>query len=175
MKHVNKAVSLLLALAMLCAAFIPGAMADASGWRILDSQQIQDENGDDYLQVWFATDEKISKRKAIYKYGGIDLDEEDFSDIEGIGYIFVVDDTNHYSVAARGADPETIIAGAINSMSNWDSVAFVGVREEDMAVTPEFSSKGSWENNYQKAFNGRASGASAREYKIGRASCRERV
>lgn len=164
MNRVKKAVSFLMILVMFCAAVIPAAMADAAGWRILESQQIENADGDDYLDVWFTTDEQISKGMAIYKYGGITLPEEDLNDMVGIGYIFVVDDTAHYSGTAKNIDPETIIAGAIDKMSQWDSVAFIGVREADLGATPEFSAKGSWEKNYKKTFNERPAGTSAREY-----------
>ena len=161
MNRVKKAVSFLMILVMFCAAVIPAAMADAAGWRILESQQIENADGDDYLDVWFTTDEQISKGMAIYKYGGITLPEEDLNDMVGIGYIFVVDDTAHYSGTAKNIDPETIIAGAIDKMSQWDSVAFIGVREADLGAIPEFSAKGSWEKNYKKTFNERQAGTSA--------------
>ena len=163
----KRIVSFLLAVLMLfCSA---GALAEyeaapaaVNGWRILDSVQSEDQSGNDHLEVWFATDEQVSSGKIIYSYGGVSLKEEELSTMEGVGYIFVVDNTTYYS-SSQEREPKRIVQGAISRMSDWDSVAFIGVTEANLAQTPQFVSKGSWEQSYDAVYGNK--GASyTREY-----------
>lgn len=131
-----------LVLMMVCLLIPFGASAEISGWRLLDSQQ----NGDS-LEVWFATDEQVSAGRVIYNYGGINLEEQNLSTMEGVGYIFVVDNTSYYSNATE-KDPRNIVRGAVSRMSNWDSVCFIGVTQDHLGMEPSFGFKDSWETAY---------------------------
>ena len=169
MMYMKKVLSFLLAVVVLCGSV--GALAEyeaspasapVNGWRILDSVQSEDQSGNDFLEVWFATDEQVSSGKIIYSYGNINLHEMELSTMEGVGYIFVVDNTNYFS-ASQERDPKRIVEGAVNRMSDWDSIAFIGVTEKDLALTPQFVSKGSWEQSYDSVI-GAKGGSGAREY-----------
>ena len=153
----KKRLLLLLTLVLLLTAPL-SAWGDVSGWRILDSQQ----NGD-ALEVWFATDEQISSGRVIYNYGGIPLRETNLSTTEGVGYIFVVDNTSYYSQATV-KDPRPLIEGAIRRMSNYDSVAFIGIRQGDLGKNTEFVLKGGWEQAYNSVLGTGASSSSTKEY-----------
>lgn len=152
----KRMVSLLLSLILLLIPF--SALGDVSGWRILDSQQ----NGDT-LEVWFATDEQVSSGRVIYNYGGIALQELNLSTTEGVGYIFIVDNTSYYGQASV-KDPKPLIAGAIRRMSNYDSVAFIGVRQGDLGKNTEFVLKGSWEQSYNSVLGNVVTSTGTKEY-----------
>lgn len=145
-----------LALMMVCLLIPFGATAEISGWRLLDSQQ----NGDS-LEVWFATDEQVSAGRVIYNYGGINLAEQNLSTMEGVGYIFVVDNTSFYGNATE-KEPRNIIRGAVSRMSNWDSVCFIGVTQSHLGMEPNFGFKDSWETAYNAVF-GEPSAAKPRD------------
>ena len=140
----RKCFALLIVLVMVCLGVPMCATAEVSGWRVLDSQQ----NGDS-LEVWFVTDEQISAGEVIYTYGGVTLQETDFSTMEGVGYIFIVDNTALYSDAAK-INPKDIVAGAVSKMSPWDSVAFVGVTLPSLEKETKFVAKASWEEQYDE-------------------------
>ena len=149
MYTMKKSLAILMAMVLVCLMIPCGGLAELSGWRLLDSKQ--DGN---MLEVWFVTDEQVSAGKVVYDYGGIPLQEKNFSTMEGVGYIFIVDHTD-YGAAVK-LDPKTIVAGAVEKMSAWDSVAFVGVTQELLDNEVKFVAKGSWADQYDQVFKGRA-------------------
>ena len=147
MKRIGYCRFILVLMTVLCLA--TGALAaEPSGWRLLDSTQSETT-----LEVWFTTDEQISSGKLLYQYGGVPLKELELSTMEGVGYLFVVDTTQYYS-GATVKNPKDLVQAAVQKMSNWDSVAFIGVTSTTLHVTPEFVAKGSWEQKYNEIFEG---------------------
>lgn len=153
----RKAVSLMTALVMIFLTLPAAVLGEGSGWRILDSQQ-----NDTSLDVWFATDGTISPGQVIYQYGGIPLTEVQLSTAEPVGYIFIVDNTQYFAQAAI-KDPKVLVEGAVRKMSNYDYVAFISVRQEDLGQATAFSEKGNWESAYNALFAGSASLSTTKE------------
>ncbi len=139
----KKGLKMLICLVLSLELLFSFAMAEPAGWRLLDSQQTGSQ-----VEIWFATDEQVSAGRLVYNYGGVTLEETQFSTMEGVGYIFVVDTTPWYQSAT--ADPKEMVRSAVSHMSDFDSVAFIGVTDSALNETPTFQAKNDWETHYNR-------------------------